>query len=127
MNVGYSAIAELSNINFLHNDLRNPYPIPQENVRKIRGFEQPMKSFDGRVLNGQEAYNKNKPLILEILRNTPRYTTVSLLAQAIGLNASSVGRAMRQLHKMGLVVSTKAHIAGFKKGTVLWRLKEKEE
>ena len=117
---------KLEDVSFLHAVLMQPYPIPQENVRKICGFEQPMKSFDGRVLNGQEAYNKNKPLILEILKNTPRYTTISLLVQATGLNASSVGRAMRQLHKMGLVVSTKAHIEGFKKGTVLWKIKGKE-
>lgn len=127
MNTSYAAIAELSNISFFYNDLRNPFPIPQAAVRKICGFEEPKKVFYGRIDASSEAYNKNKPLILEVLKDINTYMTALDISLATKLYVSSVRRDLRQLKEMGLVVSTRSHTEGFKKGTMLWKFKGKEE
>lgn len=104
-----------------------PFPIPRKNVRVVSGWEIPKTTFDGRTDAGKDEYDKNKPLILNYLKTLDCYTTVYTLGQATKLNLSSVRRALRQLKSKDLVESTRCHIEGFKKGTMLWKLKGKEE
>ena len=129
MRVNQAALYDLGRISFFANDLRPPYDIPPQFIKKVCPLDTKREGSGDEELSIIEL-NSHRPAIIRILENHDGYLSAQDIRVKLGIYVNSVRRLLRQLEKQGLATPTRSHTQGYKKGTMLWtatrKVKENE-